>query len=105
MPEGAEDAMLDSYRASVIFLNREFLISWVQDDKIEQLLPKLITKCIANSGVSMLDSWYQDDEIVYMTAGNNIVAAKKLSLNEWYVYSGSKTFVDYVLTGVMDVHK
>ena len=105
MPEGVHDTMVNIYTAEVICKSpTSWLETWIIDGTFEDIYPQLCSIACTNSGVTEIDKWYSDDTIFYASAGNNIVCAKKLRYNEWYVYYGSSDFLDYILTGVNKVH-
>ena len=104
MPEGAQETKLDIYKALLHLNGRDFLLSWIQDGKFEEVRDKIINICLMNSDNDTVQSWYQNNEIFYAQSGNNVVGMKKLRANEWYIYSGTLPYNDYVITGLKKVH-
>lgn len=104
MPFGAIETQLDIYTAELICNGANWIECWIADGTMEELQDTLVNICICNSGLDQLDSWYQDEDTLYITAGNSILAAKKLRYNEWYIYYGSSMYKDYILTGISKVH-
>lgn len=104
MPFGAIETQLDIYTAELICNGANWMECWIADGTMEELQDTLVNICICNSGLDQLDSWYQDEDTLYITAGNSILAAKKLRYNEWYIYYGSSMYKDYILTGISKVH-
>lgn len=104
MPDGAQETKLNVYTASLVLNGREFIMSWIQDGKVEDIKDKIACLCLCNSGRTVVEQWYQDDDIVYVEAGDHIAVAKKLRANEWYIYLGTKSYKNYALTGAVKVH-
>lgn len=104
MPEEAEEHLVNEFKVSMISDSKDWLESWVQDGKIEEIETKLITLALNNSSSDDIDSWYKDDEIVIYVSGDNIAAAKKLRYNEWYIYYGTYKYDDYIYQGLDKVH-
>jgi hypothetical protein len=104
MPDGCEENTVNIYTSELLCDGESWLESWIMDGTYDDIKDTLATYCITNSGSDKINYWYKDDNIVIMYSGDNIVAAKKLRYNEWYVYSGSAMYEDYILTGVDKVH-
>lgn len=102
LPEGTEDNNVLGVTCSLYTAGTGWLKSYIYDGDFHDVSTSLVNIVLLNSG-SGVDSWYYDGSILYITSGNNIIAAKKLQYNEWYVYYGSSEFRDYILTGVNTV--
>lgn len=105
MPVGAREADSGYYTCSILSNGDTWLESWILDGSLKDIQNKLVTICLGNSGQTSLSSWYKTDDIIYLTAGDNVLAAKRLQYNEWYVYFGSVEYTDYILTGIEKVRR
>lgn len=104
MPEGAQETKLNIYTASLCTSGADFIMSWICDGKRDEVCTRLTNICLANSGSNTLTAWYVSDDIFLAKAGENVVGMKKLRANEWYVYTGTTPYVDYILKGLKTVH-
>ena len=103
MPDGVVESSMDIYTSELLCDGADWLECWIADGKLDELRNHFVTTCLANSGESRIDNWYESEEILYLKAGGNILAAKRLRYNEWYVYYGSEKYEDYILTGINKV--
>lgn len=104
MPEGTKEYDGSAYLSSVYTDGDKWLSSWIFSGDKDAIKKTGANICLANSGVKNVTEWYFDESILYLRAENNIFAAKKLQYNEWCVYYGDITYLDYLLTGVTTVH-
>lgn len=104
MPAGVQETMFNIYKAELVCSGEKWLESWVMDGKLNEIKPTLITLACANSNSDHVTSWYEDTSLFMASAGDVCIYAKKLKLNEWYVYYGSSNYRDYIMTGVSKIH-
>lgn len=104
MPMNSVEKQVNAYMVSMVTVGDSWLESWVIDGTLDEIKNHLCTLVLNNSGKEMLDSWYVNDDVLYLTAGNNIVGAKKLRYNEWYIYYGDASYKDYILQGIDKIH-
>lgn len=104
MPKDYEKTSLYFYTSELMCSGSEWLETWILDGNLEDIKDHLVNIALCNSGHALVSSWYYDGDIFIVQAGDNIVCAKKLRYNEWYVYSGSANYKDYMYTGIQKVH-
>ena len=104
MPLNSVDHQVNAFMVSMVSNGNSWLESWVIDGTLDDIKDSLCTLALNNSNKDMLDSWYLSDDVIYLTSGSNIVGAKKLRYNEWYVYYGDVTYKDYILQGLDKIH-
>ncbi len=104
MPSNSTAPVLDVYKAELLCEGTDYLESWIQDGKLSEIESWLCTIAISNSGESSVTEWFKNDNTLLVKSGNHIVGAKKLKYNEWYIYSGTDKYEDYIITGLDKVH-
>ncbi len=104
MPPNCEDVLYDIYASRLYTQGADWLQSIIMDAKLEDLRPMLLTLATMNSGTDRVTKWYESDDIFYCETAHCVVGAKKLAFNSWYVYQGSVSMQDYILTGIEKVH-
>lgn len=92
--------------ADVAYFNDNFIMSWIMYYKLEDLKPQLCNLILDND-LSRVNEWYQSSNIFYAETDNYIVAAKKLTYNEWccYLCNNVDDLKDCLLQGITTVHK
>lgn len=104
MPEGCVESLYDIYDAELYTNGTLWLQSWIADRKFENIKDRLLSLALLGTGKENVDGWYQSEDVFYCHCGDNVVAAKRLAYNSWYVYYGHVSMRDYILTGLEDVH-
>ena len=104
MPNGCEKTIYDIYDAELYTEGTLWLQCWIVDKKFEDTKDRLMSLALLGTGKENVDGWYMTDDIFYCYCNSNIVAAKRLAFNSWYVYYGHVSMKDYILTGIEDVH-
>ena len=66
--------------------------------KIDQLKPILLNYLICND--TTITDWYQDDDMFYAETSSRIIAAKKLTQNQYICYIASPDMKDFLLKGI-----
>ena len=108
MPSGSLLNAKSIYMASIATHELDWIESWIkdctEDEVIEMFKPMVI---LNTTDDDKHVTWYnnRDSGIIYMEYGNNICAAKQLSFNQWYIYTSSLYYKDYVLQGVNTIHR
>lgn len=104
IPLNSKDEQINAYMVSLVSTRDDWLESWLIDGTADDIVGDLCTLAMCNTNCTKIDKWYQSEDIIFITAENNIVAAKKLRYNEWYIYYGTTTYKDYILQGINKVH-
>ena len=104
MPPLHKRMELIPYEADLYTVDDNWLQCFIIDDKFDNIRTQLVSLTQINGNKDDTLLWYQSDEIFYGQSGRNIVAAKRLAYNCWYVYYGSTYMKDYILTGIHKIH-
>ena len=104
--EYVSDIAIVGCTADVAYFDDDFILSWIMYYKLEDLKPQLCNLVMDNA-MNRVSKWYQDDSIFYAETDNYIVAAKKITFNQWccYLCNNTEDLKDYLLQGVTTVHK
>lgn len=74
-----------------------FYTTWIMNYKFEDLQPMLDAMVSCNNG-TVLDSYFQNDDVYYAKCGDIVVGAKKLTYNKWCCFTASAgTYENYLL--------
>lgn len=104
MPEAVQESAVGIYTADLYCDGTYWLESWIMDGTYDDIINKLTNICLNNSNVEYVDKWFYDDTHLLLFAGDNVLGAKKLRYNEWYIYYGSHNYFDHIMTGIEKVH-
>ena len=104
MPEGCDDVLSLSFTASNQISGSSFIGSWIMKAKLEDIKPLLHNIVTCNTSDAKLTSWFEDSNTYYAMSENKVVAAKKLTYNQWYCYVASlDNYADYVTKAMFNV--
>ena len=98
MPVGSKATTFDGSSAQIYVNGLSFCESWVMLRKIDQLKPILLNYLICND--TTITDWYQDDDMFYAETSSRIIAAKKLTQNQYICYIASSDMKDFLLKGI-----
>lgn len=104
MPVEATLGTTTVYMSSIYTVGTDWVESWVKDCSEDVLFTMMTTLALTNAGDTVV-SWHATDDLHYMSCGNNVVGAKRLSGNQWYIYYASNAFSYYVQQGLTTLHR
>lgn len=82
----------------------DYLQLTIYDFPIGDIVAKLRTQLLCNTGKNVVDEWYQDDDTLYMKAGDHYIVTKRLAYNCTYVYSCTEALLDCALQGADKIY-
>lgn len=106
MPMETLQTVSGVYTADLITYDGKWCKSWIQDGLYSDIQSIAMAYVTCACPEQPITEWYvsPDKDLVYITNGNCIFAAKALHYNAWVVYYTSTNFVDYVRTAMDVVH-
>lgn len=104
MPTECEDVLSLAFTAANTIEGSSFVGSWLMNAKINDLKPLLHNIVTCNTEDARLTSWFESDDCYYAVSGNKVVAAKKLTFNQWYCYVASlDDYASYVTKAMLNI--
>lgn len=104
MPTECEDVTSVTFTAANTVNGTSFVTSWIMKSKIEDLKPLLNNIATCNTTSGKLVEWYENKEIYYAVSENKVVAARKLTFNQWCCYVASlDSYKDYVTKAMFNI--
>lgn len=97
MPIEYNEVTSDVFTSCHSINGNSFITCWIMNYKLDDLKPMLNNLVTCNAG-GKLSAWYENDSMYYAEAGNLVVAAKKLTYNQWCCYLASNdAYADYAI--------
>lgn len=104
MPTDCEDVLSLAFTAANTIKGESFVGSWLMNSKLEDLKPYLHNIVTCNTEDNTLSKWYESGDVYYAVSENKVVAAKKLTYNQWYCYVASiDDYSNYVVKAMHDI--
>ncbi|MCM1218454.1 MAG: hypothetical protein NC548_28535 [Lachnospiraceae bacterium] len=104
MPIDYNEVASDVFTSCHSMNSTSFVTCWIMNYKLDDLKPLLNNLVTCNSGDGKLSAWYESSDIYYAEAGNFVVAAKKLTYNQWCCYlSSNDSYADYLRKAIIKV--
>ena len=90
--------------ASLFGSGSDYITTYIVDGMYDALESYFVS-CVATTRTNAYSNviWYKDDDIVFLHGPRGYLLAKKLRMNTWCVYRCSESYIDYALTGVMNI--
>lgn len=88
------------YSASLLLISpNNYLTAFILDRTEEEIKQELYNMVCSGTDI---EDWYYNkyDGTLLIHSGDKYAVAKAIRTNEWYVYLGTKNYLDYMLSGV-----